>query len=291
MTAARPAGLTVSAIICTRGRAELLPDCLASVAVGLGAGDQLIVVESGPGQAADALDAVTTPAERVFIHVERPGKCHQLNLGIAQATGTALLLTDDDVRVDPDWPDAMAAPFADPGVGLACGRVQGLTNAPGFDPPTAVKPGNAPYETWTFAHGAAMAVRTAAARQAGGFDERLGPGAPAVGEDHDFLLRVRARGWRVVVADAPVAHHLEWRNAAEDRRNALAYERGYGAVVGAALRRSRSDGNRLFKSRLVYQWQILRGNRRFGARALVSFTGGLAYGLRLSERAWLEPGG
>jgi glycosyltransferase involved in cell wall biosynthesis len=286
----RPRRPSASAIVCTRGRAALLPDCLRSLAGALTEGDELIVVESGSSGAGDAITALGTVAPRtVHLHVDRPGKCHQLNLGIRAAKSDLLLLTDDDVRVEPSWPDEMTACFDDPTVGIACGRVRGLTMAPGFDRPAAVAAGEAPFETWTFAHGAAMAVRTAAAWDAGGFDERLGPGAPAVGEDHDFLLRVRERGWRVMVAAAQPVQHLDWRTEDQERRNAVGYERGGGAVVGAALRRSLQTGWPLLKHRLAYQRMLLRADRRFGSRGLVAFTGGLLYGVRMPRANWLPP--
>jgi cellulose synthase/poly-beta-1,6-N-acetylglucosamine synthase-like glycosyltransferase len=249
------------------------------------------VVESGQSGAADAIDALRgSPVQTRHIHVDRPGKCHQLNLGVRAAQGAVLLLTDDDVRVEPSWADEMAACFADPRVGIACGRVRGLTMAPGFDGPPAVPAGEAPLETWTFAHGAAMAVRTTAAWHAGGFDERLGPGAPAVGEDHDFLLRVRERGWRVVVAPAPPVQHLDWRDEEQEHRNALGYERGGGALIGASLRRAPVDGLRLLRRRLDYQRMILQADRQFGRRGLAAFAGGLLYGIRLRPHDWLRDG-
>jgi len=286
----RSARPPVSAIVCTRGRAALLDDCLKSLAIALQEGDELIVVESGAGGAAEALEGLGPVAPRtIHIHVERPGKSHQLNLGIGAAQADVILLTDDDVRVEPSWASEMALSLTDPKVGIACGRVRGLSMAPGWDRPHEVPDGEAPYETWTFAHGAAMAVRTVAAWHAGGFDERLGPGAPAVGEDHDFLLRVRQRGWRIVVASAAPVQHLDWRTEAENRRNAMGYERGAGAVVGAAIRRAPREGVRLLRHRVGYQRRLLDANRPFGLRALVAFAGGLAYGIRLPERDRLRP--
>jgi GT2 family glycosyltransferase len=281
--------LPVSLIIATRGRAEFLPDALVSAAGALRAGDALIVVESGGSGAAAAIAGLAERRVRIeYMHVDRSGKSHQLNLGVRTATTDVLLFTDDDVRVDPGWADAMAASFEDPGVGAAFGRIRGLTMAPGFDGPPSVPLGEAPYETWDFAHGAAMALRRPAVTQVGGFDERLGPGAPAHGEEHDLVLRLRERSWRVVLTDAPPAQHLEWRKDQEQRRNALVYERGGGAVVGAALRRSRREGTRYLRHRLMYQRMLIRADRRFGLRGLLAFGGGLLYGLRLTERDWLN---
>ena len=281
--------LPVSAIVCTKGRGHLLQDCLTSLAGTLREGDELIVVESGGSTAADVFDGLgTVEAHTVHLQVEPPGKCRQLNAGIRAAHATVALLTDDDVRVDQTWADEMARCFDDPTVGIACGRVLGLSRVPGSDAPPALPAGEAPFETWRFAHGAAMAVRREAAFDAGGFDERLGPGTPAGGEDHDFVLRVRSRSWRVVVADAPPVRHLEWRTSQEERANALSYERGGGAVVGAALRRSPREGWPIFRSRLAYQRSVLDMNRRFGFAALGAFAGGLLYGSRLSERDWID---
>src|SRR5713101_3239685 len=217
----------VSLIVATRGRAEFLPDTLASAMVALRAGDELIVVESGDGGAGTALAPLAAgPARTEHIRVDRPGKSYQVNLGLRAASTEVLLFTDDDVRISPGWPDAMASCFEDPTVGAAFGRIWGLTMVPGSDGPPSVRQGEAPYETWDFAHGAAMAMRKPAIRDVGGFDERLGPGARAHGEEHDLVLRLRGRGWRVVIADAPPVQHLDWRSQEEQWQNALIYERG-----------------------------------------------------------------
>jgi GT2 family glycosyltransferase len=226
------------------------------------------------------------------LRARRPGKSRQLNAGIARAAGRLLLLTDDDVRLDPAWRDAMVACFADPEVGMVCGRVDGLHYGPATPAGGAEgEPFDAPFETWTYAHGALMAVRATAAWHAGGFDERLGPGAPAHGEEHDLLLRLRRRGWTVRIVPAAPAQHVEWRDAAARRRNALVYERGAGAFVGAALRRSGHDGLAVLSRRLAHQGWLLTVDWKLGIRALPAFAGGLAYGLRLRERPWLRPGG
>src|SRR3546814_4062134 len=83
-----------------------------------------------------------------------------------------------------------------------------------------------------------MALRRHAAIEVGGFDERLGPGAPLHGEEHDLVLRLYEAGWQGVVADAPVVEHLDWRDDSERLANLLVYSRGAGAFLGAALRRS-----------------------------------------------------
>ena len=267
----------------------MLPDCLRSLAATLKAGDEMIVVESGDSGASKAIEFLESVKPRVIhIRTERSGKSHQLNLGIRASSGDVLLLTDDDVLVEPDWAEKMVSCFTEPTVGVACGRVEGLSVAPAWDPAYSIPAGEAPFETWSFAHGAAMAVRTKAAWDAGGMDERLGPGTPAGGEDHDFVLRIRQRGWRVFVASAPAAHHIEWRSPVEDLENALSYERGSGAILGAAIRRHWKQGLRLAGRRLIYQSRLIKRSPRFGLRALPKIAGGFLYGLQLKERDWLR---
>ena len=279
---------TASAIICTLGRPAMLQECLQSLTRALAQGDELIVVVAGTADLDDVVKTADSGPSRGQVLASPPGKSHQLNAGIREANGELLVFTDDDVRVPEDWVDRIASEFEDPNVGAAFGHVLGLTTPPGFEEPMQLPPGEAPLETWEFAHGAAMAIRAVALRQIGGFDERLGPGAAAHGEEHDVVLRLRSRGWRVVVSSAPAVHHLDWRSEVENRDNALLYERGGGAFIGAAIRRSPTDGMRLLRRRVGYQRMLIRAERRFGYRALPAFARGLLFGLTLKEQNWLE---
>ena len=274
-----------AAVVATRDRPQLLADAVRSLAAILAEGDELIVAEAGDSGAAAALAAVEGPETRL-VPVAGGGKSRQLNAAVATTAAPVLLFTDDDCRVPAGWREALCAALADDAVGIAFGPVAGLTSAPGA--PEVVPgppPGEAPLATWTYAHGASFAVRREAFDAVGGFDERLGPGAPAHGEEHDLLLRMREAGWRAVVADAPAVAHVEWRDPAEEARNALVYERGSGAFLGAAVRRSPRRAWPLLKHRYGYARQLLRdrrgADRAFARRALAAFLGGLVYGVRL----------
>jgi GT2 family glycosyltransferase len=270
---------SVSAVVCTRDRPHMMPGCLENLAAALSPDDEIVVVEAGDSAVASALASVSARQRTVHVRADRPGT-------------SLLLLTDDDVRLDPAWRDLMVAAFSDPAVGVVCGRIEGLHH--GVRPPpgaAADQPFEAPFATWEYAHGALMGLRAAAAWHVGGFDERLGPGAPAHGEEHDLLLRARERGWRVMVASAAAARHLDWRDDAANRKNALVYERGGGAFVGTALRRSPRSGVPVLAGRLRYQRWLFGVDWRFALKALPAFTSGLAYGIRRPERAWLVPGG
>lgn len=258
-----------------------------SIAPSLDEDDELVVIEAGDSGASTAISNL--PRVAIQARVARPGKSRQLNEGVTRSRNDILIFTDDDCRVDPSWIDAMVAPFVrDPQVAIAFGPVRGLTQVPGGSPTEGPPPGEAPFVTWSFAHGASFAVRRDALLGIGGFDERLGPGAPAHGEEHDLLLRLRERGWRAAIAAAPAVMHLDWRSEQQSMANALVYERGTGAFLGAALRRSRGPALRLLKHRLGYQIQLFRDvdqrSWTFAPRALAAFVGGLLYGLRLRPR-------
>jgi GT2 family glycosyltransferase len=279
-------------VLATLNRSEMLVDCVASLVADLRAGDQLVVVDAGDGDSGGKLLASATDGTSIEgVYLRSPmGKSRQLNRGIRAATGAVLLFTDDDVRLPVGWCDAMVRAFDDPSVGIAFGPVDGMSRLPGSEPPAHPPPGEAPIFTAGYAHGAAMAIRATAIRVVGGFDERLGPGAAAYGEEHDVLLRLRDAGWRVVIADAPAAEHLEWRDEEEGWRTALIYERGAGAFIGSSVRRRPKAGARQLRWRLRYLRSVwgARSGRRFAGRATLAFVGGLVYGLRLRPTRFLD---
>jgi GT2 family glycosyltransferase len=278
----------VTALVCTRDRPHLLDDCLASIAAAMHGGDELIVVAFGDGSAADLVAGLAV--EATFIEAERGGKSRQLNTGLRAARHEIVVMTDDDCRVDESWLAAMAGPFADPRVGAVFGTVAGLSGVRGAAN-DVVPAGAPPPVTWQYANGAAMAVRRAAMFAIGGFDERLGPGAPLHGEEHDVVLRLMEAGWDIRIADAPVVEHLEWRTDEETRRNLLVYSRGAGAFLGAALRRSPRRWMRLTARRLRYQLLLWRHRAHeglwFGPATTWAFIRGLCRGLLLGPRRYL----
>ena len=278
----------LTALVCTRGRPQLLGDCLRTVADALPPGGQLVVVAYGDPTVREVVDALGVDA--VVVLAPQPGKSRQLNLGLRAAAHDVVVMTDDDCRVAPGWLTAMAAPFADPGVGATFGGVAGLSGVEGA--PLAVpSPGPAPPVTWAYANGAAMAVRRAAALACGGYDERLGPGAPLHGEEHDIVLRLQEAGWQVEIADAPIVEHVEWRDAGETRENLLVYSRGAGAFIGAALRRQPRRWMRLALRRARYQASLWRHRDvegwTFGPATSLAYARGLLRGLLL--RPWSTP--
>lgn len=281
----------ISVIVCTKDRPDLLPACVRSIDAALaGVDGELVLVEAGDSGAAAAVAGLRAHVR--LVTGARPGKSRQLNDGIRASDGSILVFTDDDCRVDPAWVAAMVAPFRDPAVGIAVSNVGGLSSVID-DVPPPLPPGPPPAVTWAYLNGAGMALRRSAVVAAGGFDERLGPGAPLHGEEHDLVLRLFEQGWSAVIADAPTVEHLDWRDDGERLRNLMVYSRGAGAFLGAALRRDPARWARLTVRRCRYQLELWRAWRTeglgFGPRTTATFAVGLVRGLLLRPHRFIDP--
>src|SRR5438105_4921276 len=119
--------MTLSVIIATRDRHQLLDECLAHLArQPFAPGDEVIVVDNGSSDDTPAVIARHTRQCRVplrYIDERRPGKSHALAAALAVAQGDVLAFTDDDVNVEPSWLDAIRTAMADPTVALIGGPV------------------------------------------------------------------------------------------------------------------------------------------------------------------------
>jgi hypothetical protein len=138
-----------------------------------------------------------------------------------------------------------------------------------------------------------MAVRRDALCAAGGFDERLGPGAAVHGEEADLVLRLAEHGWTCEVADAPAVEHLEWRDLAQSAANVRVYQRGSGAYLGMGLRRDFRRSAKLLLLRARHElvwWQRPRTKGwRVGPAMSFAFAKGVVAGTRMPARRFLEP--
>jgi len=100
---------SLSIVIPTWNRADLLRLCLRSVVCHAPAGTEIIVVADGPSEN----DVSEFPDVRLIRLSRRGGFCAAANAGIAAACGDVIELLNDDTEVTAGWADAALACFGD----------------------------------------------------------------------------------------------------------------------------------------------------------------------------------
>lgn len=305
--AARP---RVSLIICTRDRPQALARCLASVAAAHGL-DEILVVDNAPGDPATRR-VVDGFRDIAYLAEPRPGLSIARNAGLEATRGDLVLFTDDDVVIEPDWPDAMARAFEDPAVMAVTGLVlpaeleseaqvaferdlggfgQGF-RAMDFDASffAAMKSRGVP--VWLIGSGANMGFRREAFEQVGRFDERLGAGASGCSEDSEMWYRLLATGHRCRYEPTAVVHHYhraDWAGLTKQLRD---YTKGHVVALFVQYWRWRQSGDvrRVFTALpYYYLWLLKEGCRRgFGPRQrlLPAEIAGWCAGLKAAFILW-----
>jgi GT2 family glycosyltransferase len=220
----------VSIIIPTVVRADLLFDCLASIAahVDPAAQYEVIVVVN---DTADAARRIAARVEGVAIHATgaNVGFAAACNAGVRLASGTFLVLLNDDTRVRPGWLEALVATARSrPGVGAVGsrmlfpdGRLQEAGSLVWADGSTigigrlAMGHERTAARRVAYCSACSLLVPRHAWLAAGGLDEGY---HPAYYEDVDFCLRLQALGLDVVYAPGSVVEHHEASSSDPDYR-------------------------------------------------------------------------
>jgi GT2 family glycosyltransferase len=133
-----------------------------------------------------------------------------------------------------------------------------------------------------------MAVRRDVVLALGGFDERLGPGAPLdSGEDRDLAVRALAKGWWVAQTPHAYVEHNGFRTWDEGRELARRDWFGIGAAYAKPLKCRRPEIILALAYEVLYLGlvkpvaQRLVGRRRHsGVRQFRFFFVGLVRGMR-----------
>ena len=224
----------VSVVVPTRGRAAYLEVTLDSL-LGQRAevAHEILVVDDGSADATPEVVAAR-PRVRAVAHGAERGLNAARNTGIRETRGPLIAFVDDDVRVPPEWLEALVEgagrhPDAEAFGGPIRARFEGRAprGCGREEPPiTTLDLGSDDREADTV-WGANIAVRRSAVERVGPFDERI---RQPHGDEEEWLERLRAAGGRIVyLAGAGLDH----RRTAEDARIAplarAAYVRGRGA--------------------------------------------------------------
>lgn len=238
-----------SVIICTRNRRIALAGCLSSIftaaarAASVGR-VELIVVDNGSSDgtsAAVALMAQSASIPVILMREERAGLSYARNTGMAAASGTYMVFTDDDCQLSPDYFLELARHYAsDDLLTIRGGRVDLGDPA---DAPVTIR--TQPDPDWYhpcrppggFIQGCNMVIPREAANRIGGFDTRMGAGSPLhAAEDADYIVRAYTLGIAVAyVPDMQVLHFHGRRGTAAVKKILRNYNIGNGALYAKHL--------------------------------------------------------
>ena len=213
---------SVSIVICTFGNTTDLLATLNSINEARVPDNliaELIIVDNSPTyEMRHVLQTSVDLCPRLrlrVLHEPRRGKVYALNTAIAATESIAMLFTDDDVRVPPDWIEAMVHPIL---AGNADAVAGGVHLAPDL-----CRPWMEPLHRGWMAStevidpkrpealiGANMALSRRVFERVPMFDPELGPGsALGSGEESLFSLQLYQAGFRIVSAfDTSVEHRF-----------------------------------------------------------------------------------
>jgi O-antigen biosynthesis protein len=282
-TSRPPGSSEVTVAVCTRNRTASLADCLRSLTRLRDPRIDLLVVDNAPDSDATERLVRSYPGIR-YVLEPRPGLNWARNRAIAEARGTILAYTDDDVMVDAGWVDAVAGVFAEhaevqavtglvvpqeleteaqalfesrAGFGRGFERRWYRRDAPPFGPDFHVP-------AWRFGTGANMAFRTRLFETIGGFDPALDVGTvTGGGGDLEMFFRVLEEGHTLVYEPAAIVRHRHRRDYGALKaqlkdygigrsaflvRCAAAYPRRRRAIIRYWLRSTRGRVLRLLQS-------------------------------------------
>ncbi len=302
-------GPLVSVIVCTRNRAQGLRRCLDSIQRLRYPNLEFLIVDNAPADDSTrklVLDAARGDARVRYVHEARPGLSAARNRGLREARGEFIAYTDDDVRVDQLWVDAILRGFrrrADVGcvTGLVASASLERSTEQYFDArvgwsssseqrlfeasPSRGDSRLHPYAPGVFGTGANVAFRRDAIAAIGGFDESLGAGSPTCGgEDLDAFVRLLRSGRALTYEPAALVWHDHRVDDNDLQKQMYCYGKGLSAYLCKFLF-ARSSGPEVAQQLLAGAFHAARLARRSQAAASRS---GVAPGLLKAElRGWL----
>jgi glycosyltransferase involved in cell wall biosynthesis len=221
---------SVSVVICTRNRPEMLSHALKSLRANTERWVEILVVDSASTDVRTR--EVTAAAGAHYVRADRPGLSIARNVGLHAVSGDLVVFTDDDCEAGPGWLEPVLAPFGDPLVGVVSGPM-----VDAGDEPTPAGEGWRRYLTRTAqgldgGHGALMAFDRRGVLDISGFDEVLGAGRTFAGaEDLDMFCRMLRAGWTLVHESAATVTHLNHRLGADYLQLKYGYGLGLGAMI------------------------------------------------------------
>jgi GT2 family glycosyltransferase len=225
--------LSVSVVIPTIGRAELLRHCLESISLCRPKPAEIVVVDQGGDDSVSAAVGEFSATGARVVRSEIRNRSSAVNLGMREVAHDAVLITDDDCTVDPSWVQTAWTHLSRDGEAIVTGRVLpvgevlAIPSLMGLD---------IPYDYTGELHddalcGCNMACSRSVFLSFGGFDRRFNRL-----QDNDFCYRWLRAGRRLHYDPQLLVWHPAWRTPAELEHHFRTYARGKGAFYAKHLR-------------------------------------------------------
>lgn len=253
-------GPGISLVVCTRNRTEQLRSCLTALQQITYEPVEVLVVDNAPTGTETwdlVMEFARSDARFQYTTEPLPGLSKARNHGLANAKFDLVAFTDDDIKVDPGWPAALAAGFmSDPdAVGVTGVVVPSALNtgaeryfdsryawgeafeAQRYDLDEHRHPSRLyPFIAGIFGTGANFAVKRQAVAELGGFDELLGAGGVGRGgEDLDIFLRLILAGGRICYVPSALVWHQHRSETGALAEQIYSYGHGLGAFLAKHL--------------------------------------------------------
>src|SRR2546421_4656813 len=251
-----PQTTTIDVVIVTTRAREMVLSCLDHLS--RQTVPHQVFVADNAGNEDGSSDAVRErfPDVRLLTLARNLGFGNAVRRLVAQGSGEAIVLVNDDMDVEPRFLERMVEPLSDTGVGMVAGLTLqpcagrevvdgfGLEVDPtllGFNRLRHRSPSD-PAGRLLGPSGGAAAYRRRAWEQVGGFDPRFF----VYSEDLDLALRLRIAGWRAAAAPAARGIHLGGATTGVDspfQRRHAGFGRGfvlrrYGVLRGRSAPRA-----------------------------------------------------
>lgn len=294
---------TLSAIVPTRDRPELLRDCLETLSRQEAPQGAIEVVVVDDGSASDLRPLVEdSSSSRVpvrYAHQPPSGLNVARNLGASVASGEVLAYLDDDTLVSSGWASALLEAFDRTGPDAVAGRLElrlegtapswltghlrsFLTELDLDAPPGPLPPGRLPF-------GANCAVTREAFERVGWFRAGLDrEGASLLSNgDVEFFERLRAAGGEILWwPDAHVLHRVPADRLTKAWFRRRVWAQGYGDGLladgdGGVLREAVRAG----RSAPILAKGVVTGRGSFAAELWVRYCASRVSGLRTARAA------
>ncbi|BDG05822.1 glycosyltransferase family 2 protein [Anaeromyxobacter oryzae] len=212
---------SVTVIIPTYRRADVLPSCLDGLERQTYAPLEVITVDQSPDERTREIVAARTPRGFAYryLHSAVAGVSLARNLGLRASKGSLVAFTEDDAVPEPTWIEAMVRAFETTDADLVGGKILPLWEGPRppwfpesraylvgvFDPGKPLSP----FPEGSLPMTGNLVVRRAVVERLGGFDEQAGPrpGRPISGEDSLFAWNALGAGFRIFYQPDAVVHH------------------------------------------------------------------------------------